>query len=109
VRSQLSELAVGTRCRVTLEPVKERLTSTSQLTYEGTVEGVADDGLTLKEVSMVATSRAAPPIATNIPVIDRTFSSVTVIEQSLDAPVTIPVAKIEEVVRLDEAAAAAGN
>lgn len=101
VAKQVADLSVGARCRVTLQPVEERATSSSQLTYEGTVEGISDEGLLLKEASIVATSRTKPPIATNLPFIDRHFASVAVVEQSLDAPVTIPIAKIERVSRLE--------
>lgn len=109
VARQIASLTAGSRCRVTLEPVEEKSISSSQLTYEGTVEKVNDNGLTLKDASLVATSHTPPPVVTNIPVIDRTFSRVTVVEQSLDAPVTIPIATIEQITRLDESASETGD
>ena len=107
VANEIATLSTGARCRVTLQPVEERSTSSSQVTYEGTVEGVSEKELTLKDASIVATSRSAPPISTNLPFIDRHFSSVAVIEQSLDAPVTVPIAKIERIARLEESASPA--
>ncbi|MBA3311779.1 MAG: hypothetical protein M3552_09915 [Planctomycetota bacterium] len=93
----LTELSPGARCRVTLRPVNERMRSDSQLTYEGTVSRVSTAELTLEDASIEATSRNAPAIKTNLPFVDRHFANVCVIQQSLDAPVTIPVAKIERV------------
>ncbi len=109
VAGELTALSTGSRCRVTLQRVEERATSSSQLTYEGTVENVSDDELVLKDASIVATSRTDPPIATNVPFIDRHFARVSVVEQSLDAPVTIPIAKIERVTCLDTTATANGD
>lgn len=109
VAQQVAELSAGTHCRVTLQPVQERVTSSSQLTYEGTVESVSHESLTLKDASIVATSCTAPPVATKMPFIDRHFSSVSVVEQSLDMPVTIPVAKIEQVSRLEDTASKSGD
>jgi hypothetical protein len=100
IADQVADLSVGARCRVTLQPVEERATSSSQLTYEGIVERVSDEGLLLKEASIAATSRTKPPIHTNLPFVDRHFASVSIVEQSLDAPVRIPIAKIERVARL---------
>jgi len=104
VSRQLADLAAGSRCRVTMQKVEERATSSSQLTYEGIVAEVSEEGLVLKEASIVATSRTDPPIATNMPFIDRHFASVSVVEQSLDEPVTIPIANIERVSRVDQVA-----
>lgn len=107
--NQVSSLSAGARCRVTLQPVKEQGSSSSQLTYEGTVEGVSEKTLTLKNASIVATSRKAPRISMNMPVIDRYFSTVAIVEQSLDTPVTIPIARIEQLSRLEEMATTTGE
>jgi hypothetical protein len=97
VAETLERLSPGARCRVALRAVSEHQGGESQLTYEGTVLDVSDSKLTLESASLEAISRTPPALKTDIPLLDRQVSEVTVVTQSLEEPVVIPIEKIDRV------------